>query len=578
MAYEILKDLVNRQEWGLADRELAKFVNGEWDDELAILACTVCMAEGNLAGAYICIGRGLLYNYRNYELYLMLGNYYETKNINQAWLCYENAEYYCDNADDLEIIRQYKRRIEQMEEWNVRKTSIVILTYNTKEICIQCIESVRKNNPASAYELVIVDNASWDGITEWLKEQTDITLICNAENKGFPYGCNQGIEAAGPDNDILLLNSDTVVMPNSVFWLRMGLYEAENVGASGSVTNMAGNGQRVDEEYGTLEEYIAYAKKKNVPIWNPFEKKVWLVGFAMLIKRQALDKVGLLDDAFSPGGEEDVDFSVRLQYAGYRLLLCWNSFIFHYGHGGGNNRHIWEASQKRTKERFKAKWKFDMKYYTYCRIDLLNLIDTPWEEKMSVLEVGCGCGATLGKIEYFWSNAAVKGIELNENVARVGANYLDIIQGNIETMELPYEKETFDYIILGDVLEHLYDPQKTLERLLPYLKPEGRFLCSVPNVMNKSVVCGLLRGKFEYADAGILDRTHLRFFTLDSIVELFEGLGMRISKLNANYDGEEMDTPEDRELLEGLCQLPHVADRGNFFVYQWVFAAERLNS
>lgn len=143
-----------------------------------------------------------------------------------------------------------------------------------------------------------------------------MTLVSNQENKGFPAGCNQGIKAAEPENDILLLNNDTIVLPNSIFWLRMGLYEEERIGATGSMSNSVINGQRIEAKLAGVEEYITYGTAMNIPMENALEKKTWLVGFAMLLKRKALDEVGLLDERFSPGQNEDVDLCIRLNLAG----------------------------------------------------------------------------------------------------------------------------------------------------------------------------------------------------------------------------------------------------------------------
>lgn len=143
MGYAGLKQLIEQNAWREAGRELGQYMNGEWDDELAVLAATVFSALGDWEGAYTCIAQGLQYNYRNYELYLLLGNYYERKNCNQAWLCYENALYYCSDEDDRRIIQQHKERVQQDDRWCVHKVSIVILTYNLKDMNMQCIGSIR---------------------------------------------------------------------------------------------------------------------------------------------------------------------------------------------------------------------------------------------------------------------------------------------------------------------------------------------------------------------------------------------------------------------------------------------------
>lgn len=574
MGYAGLKQLIEQNAWREAGRELGQYMNGEWDDELAVLAATVFSALGDWEGAYTCIAQGLQYNYRNYELYLLLGNYYERKNCNQAWLCYENALYYCSDEDDRRIIQQHKERVQQDDRWCVHKVSIVILTYNLKDMNMQCIGSIRDTCDPSSYELVVVDNASTDGTLEWFQEQKDMTLVSNRENKGFPAGCNQGIKAAEPENDILLLNNDTIVLPNSIFWLRMGLYEEERIGATGSMSNSVINGQRIEAKLAGVEEYITYGTAMNIPMENALEKKTWLVGFAMLLKRKALDEVGLLDERFSPGQNEDVDLCIRLNLAGWQMRLCHNSFIVHYGHGNGRNSDIWKQTFSVTSEKFREKWGFDMSYYTYSRKELIAMISEPKESRIRVLEVGCGCGATLAHIAYEWPDAKVSGIEIQDDIAKIGANYLDIRQGNIETMQIPYEKDMFDYIILADVLEHLHDPERILQKLLPYLKADGSILCSVPNILNRHVISDLLRGKLEYQDAGILDRTHLRFFTMDSIVRVFERCGMEVTQMMATYDTEELDA-EAEELMNALYQIPHIADRQLFQVYQYVFRAKR---
>ena len=85
----------------------------------------------------------------------------------------------------------------------------------------KCIESLRSNLLSDSYEIIVVDNASTDGVTSWLEMQPDIKLIKSDVNLGFPKGCNVGINASTPDNDIFLLNNDTRITPNALFWLRM---------------------------------------------------------------------------------------------------------------------------------------------------------------------------------------------------------------------------------------------------------------------------------------------------------------------------------------------------------------------
>ncbi len=172
------------------------------------------------------------------------------------------------------------------------------MTYNKLEYTKLCIDSIRKYTKSGTYEIIVVDNNSTDDTKEWLKEQNDIKLILNNENLGFPGGCNVGIKIAQKDNDILLLNNDTVVTPRWLENLKKCLYSDEYVGAVGAVTNNCANYQAIKTEYESIDEMIAFANKYNISDLSKWEQKVRLIGFCMLIKRVAIDKIGLLDEKF----------------------------------------------------------------------------------------------------------------------------------------------------------------------------------------------------------------------------------------------------------------------------------------
>ena len=547
---------------------------GENSEIFWILNATLYQIEGTRAAEYACISRGLQVNPSNYELYFMLGNYLRESNINQAYLCYEQALFYCKDENDTLLIKEQLDNVMQSGKCEVHPASIVVLSYNIVDILKGCIESIRENNPASAYELVVVDNASTDGAAEWLKEQKDIVLACNTENKGFAKGCNQGIKMASTENDIMLLNNDTIVPPNALFWLRMGLYERDAVGAVGPLTNCAANNQMVMQQFETMEEYFALARSLCIPQPNPYENKVWLVGFAMLIKRRALDDVGLLDSRYEWGNYEDNDYGMKLSAAGYELLLCYNSYIYHYGSlNMGKDKDKYAHFIEENKQKFIEKWGCDISYYSGARLDLIRLIEASPNTSMNILEIGCGCGSTLARIKYLFPNANVYGVEIQPEVAKFGTHLADIIVGNIETMQLPYDTQMFDYIIFGDVLEHLREPERAVKRMKQYLKPGGNVIASVPNIMNISVLVALLKGRFQYYNNGLLDRTHIHFFTRKELIKMFEECGFKVQRLCINAACEHL-TEEDNELIEAIYQLPGIADVEQFQAYQYMALAK----
>lgn len=281
--------------------ESARKIPSLYNDTVAIFDANLCLYKCDYSGMWIAVKRGLECNPYNYELYVMMGEYYLNFNLNQAYLCFENALFYCDNDNDYLEIEKMITNLKCQNTITVNNVSFIILSYNTLEYTMNCIESIRKNSPESCREIVIVDNASTDGSVEWLRRQNDIVLYENIENCGFPKGCNQGVEVTCKDNDIFLLNSDTSLTPNALFWLRMGLYENDKIGATGSVTNYAGNMQALKFENPSDEVFLKFAKINNLPQEYPYEEKLYLIGFALLIKRCVYDKVGSLDEMFSPG-------------------------------------------------------------------------------------------------------------------------------------------------------------------------------------------------------------------------------------------------------------------------------------
>lgn len=147
-----------------------------------------------------------------------------------------------------------------------------------------------------------------------------------------------------------------------------------------------------------------------------------------------------------------------------------------------------------------------------------------------VLDVGCGEGTTGALLKSRGIAREVHGIELVEAAAARAAGRLDSVTvGNIEQMDIPFEPGSFDVIVITEVLEHLVDPWQAVRRLQTYLRDGGCIIASMPNVRNFHVLWPLLfAGKWEYQDSGILDRTHLRFFTKSSMIELFTQAGLCI--------------------------------------------------
>lgn len=166
-------------------------------------------------------------------------------------------------------------------------------------------------------------------------------------------------------------------------------------------------------------------------------------------------------------------------------------------------------------------------YYDVNRSDLVDLLPSI---NGSYLEIGCGSGSTL---EYIKSKGAsyVAGIDINKDAITTaknrGLDFAEVV--NIEEAELPFSKEFFDCIICADVIEHLYNPWNILKNLALYLKQGGYVLLSIPNIKHYTILKDLiLNDDWRYTELGILDSSHIRFFTFKEINKLINYANLRI--------------------------------------------------
>jgi 2-polyprenyl-3-methyl-5-hydroxy-6-metoxy-1,4-benzoquinol methylase len=184
-----------------------------------------------------------------------------------------------------------------------------------------------------------------------------------------------------------------------------------------------------------------------------------------------------------------------------------------------------------------------------------------------VLDVGCASGYLARRLRS--CGATVVGVDLDEAAAEEARPFCqEVLVGDVESMELPFEPASFDAVVCGDLIEHLRDPQRFLERVRPLLRADGRLVLTTPNVANWAMRLGLLFGRFRYGDRGILDRTHAHLFTRKTLAECLEDAGYRITAFDFTVPVPVFSSPSVERLAHAFGRI-----RPSLFAYQFVVAA-----
>ena len=204
-------------------------------------------------------------------------------------------------------------------------------------------------------------------------------------------------------------------------------------------------------------------------------------------------------------------------------------------------------------------------YYRHSRQEIRSLLP---EKAFRILDVGSGGGYTLGWLKSIYPNAITTGVELNTNLKDELEQNVDVaIFGNID--ECIPQLDTFDLILLLDVLEHVPDSTHTLKSISRLLQNGGRIIVSVPNIAHLSVTLPLLiQRKFTYQDSGIMDRTHLRFFVEDTAVRLLNDANLVV--VDGLIAGLERPKAKLLDKLTLGCLRHHLAK-------QYIMAGEMAN-
>ncbi len=440
---------------------------------------------------------------------------------------------------------------------------IIMIAHNQQALVEQGVEVLKLFADISNEEIILVDNASTDGLREWLESQNVYKyLICDEGVESFAVIINTAINAFLIEDDVLIITPNYVVLPNSLSEMQRIMHLDAKIGAVSATMIKCGESEEGKDFLSAVEsvqkKQERYADRQMLGL--PFG--------AIMIKQNMYKALEGFDENLLLPNSVIMDFLFRGILKGFKLYECGNAYF--YETAISENAYQ-DFGNDVDRDILKKKW--GMKYFNYKPNPmLLKAVRRNPMDHFAVLEIGCDCGANLLGIKNIYPNADLYGVELNPHAAEIAEHIAMVSVEDIEKSENLFGGMKFDYIIFGDVLEHLQAPERIVGYCRQLLNSNGKIIASIPNLMHYTIFKELLSGNFTYTDTGLLDRTHIHFFTYKEIVKMFKAQGYTIESI----DGVIYKTAkgEAETYIEKLMQIAEGVEKYMFQAYQYIVTAE----
>ena len=388
------------------------------------------------------------------------------------------------------------------------RVDIIVPTWNNIQYLLPMVSSVYTHKFYYPFRLIVVNNGHPESMLA-VPTVPEIKIVQAGGNLGWEGGLKLGLQHA--DSDFVMFANDDIMIPTgSKTWLRnmMAYMGVPIIGAVGPTSNVVMGSQNI---FMPVPEEFLYAR--------------FLIGFCMLLRREALEKAGGIDEGL-PGGD-DLDLSIRLRDAGYTLICDRNTFVYHHGfktgeriHGTADKVNGWNSEQmsEKTNTALIRKHGFRKWYETlYFQSEAMVGDSSDTEGKIvrenvkgeKVLELGCGGQKTVPHA--FGVDWYAKG----EDIPTVRQRSVADFQADVTQLPDEIGIGAYDTIIARHILEHCIDPVEVVEHWKKFLKPEGgRLLIAVPN---------------EGVTASIPSNPeHRHVFTPESLARLLKLVGFKV--------------------------------------------------
>lgn len=348
---------------------------------------------------------------------------------------------------------------------------LICPTFNNPQYLLPMLSSVYAHKYYYPFNIIVVNNGH-PGIVPHIPKVPEIKVVQAPDNLGWEGGLKLGLQHSS-SKFVGFINDDVFIPTASYNWLRdmMGYFADNKVGAVGPTSNCVMGAQQIFTPKVEMVHYVQF-----------------LIGFCVLLRREALEKAGGIDETL-PGGD-DLDLSIRLRDAGYHLICDRRAFVYHHGFktgervrgtpdqpGGWNSPEMTETVNNALirKHGFR-KW-YELFWFepkSACEKDDIegNCVRELVKDG-TVLELGCGGVKTVPHaLGLDWYG---KG----ENIPTVKQVSVADIKGDVT--KIPSDIGKFDYIIARHILEHCVDIVATLKHWKSFLNPGGRLIIAVPD-------------------------------------------------------------------------------------------------
>ena len=421
------------------------------------------------------------------------------------------------------------------------------------------IDYIRDVCPNCLQDIIMIDTTGDIEIAEWALKQEDFEFVSYETTMPCGKIYNNIIKRFAVDEDVLLTDCFHIPLVGSYKRLMDGLYHKENIFAVGPVANSFQWGQRM--LWNCAEQALDWSANCE----ETWQETLLLQHEVILFGRGVIQGDRTFFDDAKDVRNMVAEKCIREYLAHRRMYICQGSAFW-------DTRGNWFLDTSLLDSDMLER-KFGMRYLNVNGNDwMIGLLEECEDlgDDIKVLEIGCECGGNLFRVKRKYKNARLYGTDLNDSALRFAAEFAEVKVDNVEDRDIDFDGNNFDIIILGDVLEHLSDPLGTLIYCKSLLKEGGRVVASVPNLMNIDVIRGLLNGDFTYGDAGLLDRTHIHFFTYNELVKMFtQDAGFTIEKLSMNG----VMNREDEKLAEELTKYGS-AKKFMYQAYQYQLVAK----